>query len=326
MKFYNITKIDTDLKLKLESFYSNSENVSIHQHPSFPLNNKKINKRCFVLEDDNEIKAYCFSSESKLSKLPFIQLSKINFGPISISNEFSKLLMDNITQYYKKSFTELIIDPLINDQLLIKEVEIKKSNKGTLLIDLKKELSEIENDFSTILKKNLKRGYKLPMLIEPITSKTEIEDFSEVYMKMSASRGLNHYSKDEIMQIVEFVVKTDSGIALSCHYEDKLIGGVVCIRQGNRMEYYLGFTDPEYRKLPQSHLTLFESIKTSKNKGIEIFDMGGIIFDANENDQLFHVSNFKRHFSKNEIRFNSETTIKFNSFKSLLKKVYYKLA
>lgn len=324
MNFKSIENLEESLLKQFLEVYNSSNNISIHQNPGFPLNQLK---RWFYLEVDNCVKSYCVVAESNLSKLPFVKTAKINFGPVSVDDDYSNHLLDFIISYYKKNkFSELIIDPLINklDYFSQEDYEIM-SNTGTLLIDLTKEIEEIESDFSTILKKNLKRGRKLDISIEKLLD-NQVVDFADLYMKMSQNRGVNHYSKDEIISILQFTISKNQGLVLGCFYESKLIGGVVCIFQGKRVEYFLGVSDFEYRKLPQSHLTLFQAIKRSKELGFKLFDMGGISFTNDENNQLYHISNFKRHFSKNEINFCLPIILKTNKLYSFMKRIYLKIA
>jgi lipid II:glycine glycyltransferase (peptidoglycan interpeptide bridge formation enzyme) len=139
---------------------------------------------------------------------------------------------------------------------------------------------------------------------------------------MSNYKNLNHYNKDQIKCTLDFIIKKKYGFIMGCFFDNELIGGIVCINQGNRTEYFIGISHPEFRKLPINHLGIYESILHAKNCNQNVFDMGGIVLNAKEDDQLYSIGEFKKDFSKKIVEFNPEISIITNEFHHLIKNCY----
>ena len=322
-----LSKITFD---KLNYLYNKSENKSFLQDPIY-INDCDEEYTCFYNEIEEEITTYCFVQEFKIQKLSLLKFCKINYGCIGREEYSKNELMKQIFEYYKKlNYSDISIDFLLNTStnlpIQLNLIQNSSLNRGTLLIDLNIEFDEIYKNFSTILKKNYKRSKNLKLEIKEIQSEREISDFVYLHEKLSKSRKINIISSNKIKQTIQYIINYKKGIIAACFFEGKMIGGVACIQQGTRMEYYLGVSDPDYRKLPQSHVTLIYAIQKAQEKDCTWFDLGGAILDLPEDNQIRNITNFKLNFTSNFKKYLPITIIKLNDFRYSLKKVYLLIA
>lgn len=323
----DVKNINQILLNKLNIVYKTTPNKSFLQDPNFIILDDQ-NYTCFFYENNNKIEAYCFVKESYFSKFNKIKSCLISFGVISQNDSFEELLFDYIISFYKKkNFTDITIDFLLNTfpnkygskYNLIEETQF---NRGTLLIDLTIDFESIYKNFSTLLKKNYKKGINSNLIIKELTEENEFADFLHLHIKLSASRNIDLITEKQIIRSLHFIKNKKSGIILGCFKENQMIGGVACIAQGKRIEYYLGVSDPAFRKLPLSHLTLIRAIEKAKEKGFDWFDMGGVILDTPPENQIHNITNFKLNFSSNFNKYYPKSLIKLNVAYYNMKTIY----
>lgn len=324
-KFLNNDDLNSVRELYRELNY-----VSIYQDVDFVMlqENKNI---FFLLKNNNKLLAYCIISENHLSKFSFIKTAYLNYGIISKEIEFEEKLFDFIINYLKKEkYTELILDFYLNKftfRKYIKNIKpITNLKRATILIDLFENMDEIESNFSKDLKKNLKRAQNLNIEVREVQNDSEVEYLCVLQKKMSFKRNVFHYSDELFKKILYNFFKSEKATIFGCYYDEILIGGIVVVYQGNRAEYFIGVTDPEFRKIPQSHMTNYIAIKDSKKRGFKYYDMGGIVLNSKESDQIFHITNFKFNFSKNTSNYFPKSKIVYNHFLSILKTIYLRIA
>lgn len=320
-----IIKTYTPSTKELEEMYNlyNSKDItSIYQDPRFTKKNK--NNHYFFIKDTNQvICSYCIVLESALSKLKRIKTAYVYHGVISNSFTNKNIILNSIINYYKKKcFSEIFIYYLNeNFKYEIKDsvVKLDKLNRGTLYIDLKIGIDNIYNNFSKHLKRNLKKGENLGLKVLLI-EKNQFENAYAIYVRMSEKRAISYMSKSEFLNFYEYSLHF--GTCFGCFYNDVLIGGMICIIQGNRIEYFIGFTDPNYKHLPQSHLTFYKAIEISSKLKIKFFDMGGAVSEVDTDSQLFNINKFKLGFTKNFIPHQDSVKIITNKYNYILKTIY----
>jgi hypothetical protein len=324
--FHNKHELDSIEIEQFNKLYNSNPSPSIFQNFAFNIiNNQK--KHYFFVTDNNIIISYLIVIESNLSKLKSIKSAKIISEPVAINELQKEKLMNYILKYYIKfKFSDVNFTPL-NSKLNFNEfkqynIKFQSRETGTILIDLNYEIEDIISNFSKNLKKNINKGKNKGITNRLIEKDNEISILVDIHSKMSIYKNINHYSKNEIRNILRFILQNKQGFIMGCFLENSLIGGIACLNQGTRTEYFIGISHPEFRKLPINHLGIYESILYAKNQNQIEFDMGGIVLNAKEDDQLYSIGEFKKDFSKKIVEFNPEISINTNEFRHLIKKCY----
>ncbi len=299
-----------------QRLYQQLNDVSIFQHVSFPALPSANNKLKYVLATDVEesLAGYCVMTEAHSNSLPFIKTAKIQYGPVCAKPEMEVLLLNEIYNYYKThgfSSMEIQLRHVAGQagEKIVTEAskhfsfyhKYNKNNRVSLHIDLSQPIEKIQKEFTSDLSKNLKKAVNKNVKVRLVVIDEEIKEFASLYMKMGNKRGTIHYTETYLFKLCKFLIETQNGFLLCSFVDEKMIGGGLFINQGDKTEYQIGATDPDFKKIPSSHLVLFEAIKYAKETDKKIFDMGGIGFYATPADQIHNINQFKENFSKNYV-------------------------
>lgn len=316
-------------KQNAHRLYQLLNDVSIFQLISFPSLPSANNKQKYALATDTEenLVGYCVITEAHSNSLPFIKTAKIQYGPVCEKPEVETLMLKEIYNYYKTlgfSSIEIQLRQVAGQESekIVAEVskhfsfyhKYNKSNRCTIHIDLTKTIDEIQKDFANVLTKNIRSAINKNVVVRLAVLEKEIKDFASLYMKMGNKRGTIHYTETYLFDLCKFLIKTQNGFLLCSFVDEKMIGGGLFIHQGGKTEYQIGATDPDFKKIPASHLVLFEAIKHAKATGKKIFDMGGIGFYATPAEQIYNINQFKENFSKNYVFYTKVLYVDMNPF------------
>src|ERR1043165_9149037 len=311
--------------------YNKLADASISQLVSFPYVLSPANqlKYAVAMDEDGAMTGYCIILESKL-RLPFLKTAQIQFGPVSISTECDIYLVSEIYRHYKKEgfatlqiqlrFTESEgekVTRALAEKFAFYQKEDNK-NRCTLHIDLDQSIVQIQAGFATVLSKNIRSAINKNVVVRLVSSEEEMKQFAALYMKMGSQRGVIHYTEEYISQLSQFFYSTGNGFLLCAFVDDKMIGGGLFVNQGNMAVYLIGATDPDSKKIPSSHLVLFEAIKFAKAAGKKIFDMGGIGYYAKPGEQIYSINQFKENFTKNRVFYTKVLYCDLNPLKKRL--------
>lgn len=317
MNFVFKNNLTVDEAKAIIDFYNSQGNVFVSQHPKFDiLINSNINVRYFILESEGAILGYAKILIKEFSTFKFLRYAEVNGGPLASDKNTIIECVKSIADYCKSigcmelrlkmanpvSFNTEYIEVYLQRDGYKFSSFYDRYNLSTLQIDLSNDIESIKNDFSSDLKKNLKKAIAKGIKIGEVTTDDEINSVIELYSKMANHRGLNDIDSEKLMEIVMFVKENNSGKIFASYKEDgKMIGGAIIIFEGNRANYYIGFSDPEEKKLPALHSILYEAIVFSKKSGFKYFDMGGYGHYATEKDQIYYINMFKKNFTENFI-------------------------
>jgi lipid II:glycine glycyltransferase (peptidoglycan interpeptide bridge formation enzyme) len=301
---YNPTKSEKD---SLVEFYNKLPKQAIEQHPLLEITDGNEKACCyFWLLENNNIVAYAKIKEKKG------RMASITFAPLVVNTSYLQLTIEYIIDYYKeKRFFFISIQlPYTNEEVPVESMaQLNQAfnicyreealNWATLLIDINKDEQQLMDSFSKHHKRAVKKGLDNNLLIKPIDNLGDCLLLADIHVKMYRNRKLTIDEKQNRLKfeaLFRLFTSTDNGFMLGTYWEDKLIGGLVIAFQHNTAFYYSGATDPDYKHLPQSHLTFYESMKLAKNKGKQWFDMGGYDTNATPDKQTHHINQFKDGF------------------------------
>jgi len=313
----------------MKLLYNSVTDPSVYQHVLFPYFLKKgsTNNYAMLYSKEKKMLGYCIIIESYLRKLPFIKTSRIIQGPIAEAKETEVELLNSICSYYKnKKYVSVFIQlrHLVGNHSESILSEFYKShhfdrdavsqNQCTLLIDLRAPINNIYENFTSVLKKNIKSAINKQVQVSEIFTQNEIREFAAVYSKMCIHRNITLYSYEEIIGLCNFALKENNGFLLKSSIKGKMMGGGIFINQGKKTVYMIGATDPEFKKIPLSHLVLYEAIKISQQKEQETFDMGGVSYSAQKGEQADAINQFKLNFSSNYVFYAKKINVIFRPF------------
>ena len=92
------------------------------------------------------------------------------------------------------------------------------------------------------------------------------------------------------------------GALFVCEHEGSVVGTVAVLRNGPLATYAYGATANLPLKFNKTILALREAIRWARDQGCQVFDLGGIAMDGDDDPKRAAITEFKLHFSKTRIR------------------------
>lgn len=330
-------------KILITKYLDSFDFVTIEQYP-FWEENKKVNY--FYMLENGDIKCYTKIYPYQIKSLNLFCF--INFGPISKSIDYQLLSLEKITQHCRTQhfycLTYSLASPIMEtlDKLGSPGSEYTQNkrfaiseNWSSLILDLNQEENVLLKGFSKGHKSAIKKAEKIGLTVSDLATKSELDQFMNIYIKMRESRKLNvdrQNIKGTFENIYEIISTYSCGkILIIRDSNSDVIGGVVNFYQGRACRYYLGASDPVRRELPINHLAIWYSIRDAKSIGLAYYDLWGYTPDADEKSQFYHINTFKKGFGGTIITYPSRQYISivkggyiiFRLF-SFLKNIYSK--
>ncbi len=331
MEYFFLSKLSENYIKQIGVLFNQIEFSSIEQYPGFAEiaypNEKTIHS---IMLSNNEIVGY---AQIKIKKN---LLAIIYFGPIVKSENDFVVFIKEIKIYCKKKFIPLlkIFPPRYTKEYspsfwkkLKDETDFEVSDSGfnwsTLLLPINLSDEEILKNFSENHQRSIKKAIKTG-LKSRLIKQEDIGVYNQQYCEMYASRGIKINPIDNFKKVsgmFRFFENNHTGFFMGVWQENQLIGGL-CISFGTNVAFYSeGYSHPDFREFPISHLAFYESMKFARDKGVSYFDFGGYAINTKEGEQLFQINRFKDGF-KGELIHYSKTMIFYTS---LAAKWIYKL-
>ena len=300
-------ELDKTEQEKVKSFCDSVDYCSIDQYYGFSKYLSKTKICYFLLFDELQLKSYCLIKES-------YKAAHINFGPVCCDKEIMVISIEEIINYYKKrnfyylgiqmyyksGYETDYIEYHINKSYKVRYKFDNNNTKSTIEIDLGESIEDIFSNFRKGHKSDIKRAIKLGLTVEPVTSRTELESFYHIYLKMCEARNITEGEliSDKIFDFYNYLIENKRGDVLIVKDKDGLIiGGAIFAYQGITVRYFRGAADPDKRDLPISHMVLYEAIRKAKADNFRFFDFWGYNHFADQGDPVFSINHFKKGFT-----------------------------
>jgi hypothetical protein len=253
---------------------------------------------------------------------PLARFGEIHFGPVVREHGCLVEIFEALIDYASRHFHWLRVAlpyPISTETERLERIAIKKwgmkfdfgeSNWATLKIGLNdKSLKEIYSGFRKSYKPGIRKAERELNILNPIGS-DQVDQFSEIFCRMHVSRGITINATEQteyFISLWQMISLNNLGdFYLTCE-DEKIIGGMIFIRSGNRYIYYKGAADPEKRKHLVLHAACWKAIQYAHaHEKIDVFDLGGYNIFVDETDQIYSVNRFKEGFTK-EIEFFPKT-------------------
>ena len=290
----------------IELYYS-MDVVSIEQYPGFAQANTNSKIYNYIQTNrEGKITAY-----AQIEIQQFL-IARVFFGPLATSSDAYRESLLHIKSYCTRQLIPIIrVSPphftlgfgaRYFDELH-KEVNFETSDKfinwSTLILPIDSSEEDIFKNFANNHKQSLKKAIKLGLTAHIVADQNTIDKFSAQHCAMYKARGFRidpQKNQAHFRKLFDFFKNTGLGYFIVIKEEESILGGICCSIQGNTSRYLEGYSHPDYRKYPISHLAIFEAIKIAKNQGLQYFDFGGFANNVKEGDQLYGVNKFKEAF------------------------------
>lgn len=297
--------------------YEKSENEfnSFEQNPSWNLKIQGISFHLIKFYRLELLIGFCIAKNKPGYK-------EILFGPILKKNSDLNEVLRYLSKIYvsSKCFGLEIQLPFINDRYRIFDsVDSIKTIKQideywcTQLLNLEESIETIFQNFSKNHKRSIKKAKKHNIEIHTIKEDNDIQSFITLYEQMYSKKGINSEFKnprESLSSIISLINAKHCGICLGVFHENKLIGGLIMLKQGNSLFYRIGCTNNQTNKIPTLHIAFFEAIKIAKVMKVKYFDFGG--YAVTPDNQLIGINRFKSGFGGQIVKYPRKILIIYN--------------
>lgn len=308
IRFEWFNTLTESLVESLKKFYYSFPLVHIEQYPGWDIieGNGEVVRYCIATED-RQLKGYVMVREHKKIE------ARIIHGPLcKNADEAIEIILEVIRYYKTKNYLSLQVllgigagmEATYLQYSLFKKNRFSwhfdKFNKGTLLLKLSGKSNEaLFKSFSESHRQSIKKSVANNLVCKVLQSSGEIDAFADGYYQMLGRRRMRSSAekcKRTIAAIYDWLQTGKIGFFMGVFEKAQMIGGVLILYRGEMAECYYFFSLPDKRKQPINHLTFYEAIKRVKQEGIPYFDFGGYFIFVKENDQVFHINQFKKGF------------------------------
>lgn len=303
-----IKKLEKLNELDYEKFIEKDSNSRIQHILSWQDSICNTYKNCSICN-------YYLKKGKKIRAVfPFIYLKSMLFGNKIISmpfldnggflGDFSQKDIRALIKKIKKDYPKLKgIQIRTNEQMqnylkvnkYLKKLNFNVSNNRSQLILNLKSSDEIFSSLSKNTKRMIKIGEKNKLNLVVVESSQEINDFYKIYFKKMKSFGSPQHSK-------RFFLNLWSGLnpknirAISCYYNKKLLGTMICYLEKSYVYYIYSFTteDRDLLKYRPNEFLYWNFIKWSADSGYNYFDFGQVELNSKKGSHAEGIYNFKK--------------------------------
>lgn len=154
----------------------------------------------------------------------------------------------------------------------------------TGLIDLTHSEEEIFSGFSRSCRGDIRRTARKGVVIQSITTETEIRTFRDIHIEMARNRGMDIAGQPDIMKQWQSLRQgKEDGVCLSAKINNQMVGGIIVVREGRRAMPRTLASRPVSIKLPRNSGLMWEAMQRMKRIGCHFYDMGGL--DGSDGDE-----------------------------------------
>lgn len=173
--------------------------------------------------------------------------------------------------------------------------------RNTVELDLERD----EETLLAMMKQKTRYNIRLASRKGVVVRKGTPEDFdmiAGIYSETAARDGFTIRSMDYYLDAWQTLY--DGGMAqpFIAEYEDKVLGAIIVVHNGERALYMYGASTNKERKLMPNHLLQWEAIRWAKDAGCRIYDFWGAPNEFVAGDPLWGVWRFKAGFNGQVVR------------------------
>lgn len=319
--------LDSNELVQAKALFEQTEYAAFIQNPEYDQVIGTNALHVLVFDESTCVRGYALVEAKK--KL----LATISFGPLCHGEEiFFEVVSSCFNALLRYGFKIIRFQPpFINSSTWRKTQENlyktfpvflipSQINWSTLVLDISPGQEILFQSFSENHRRSINKAKKENLKVEIVSNKNQMDGFAEGLCKMYHSRSIPYNlnsEKEHLNNLFSFAVEKGNGLVLVIKKDGNMLGGIILIIHNNKIFYLVGFSDPDYKKIPVNHLLFFESFGIAKNAGCNSFDFGGYGRDDQAGKQVLNINRFKDGFKGTRIDYPDTIFVSKNSFYQL---------
>ncbi len=186
------------------------------------------------------------------------------------------------------------------------------------ILDLNKSEEEILAGASQGFRRKLRKAYKNDIEVSAETSDKAIDEFCKLEEKHAARQKYVAFSSSFLKKQYEAFRNGNEVIIYTARKEGEILAQNFMIFYGNEASYHYGVSSELGTKYSAAPLLHLEAMKEARKRGIKRYNLWGIVDVDDTSHRFYGVSEFKRSFGCEELRYTPAHDM-------VLKPTHYKL-
>lgn len=310
----NIVADDAANREEWDGFIKSHEEANFLQSWDFyefhESRGKKVTRRLFK-EDDKIVAAYAGVVETA-KRGTYMAIAG---GPIMDFKDKSlvKTVFDDIKMMGQKSSCAFVRVrpqlPLSDKSLkLMKELGLKKapmylSVEYAGVLDLRKSEEEILAGASQGFRRKLRKAEKAEITVETSTDPKIVKTFYELEVKHAKRQGFVAFSESFLTKQFEAFAQNDEVIMYTAKKDGEILAQNFMIFYGPEASYHYGVSSDLGTKYSAAPLLHMEAMREARKRGIIRYNLWGIVGLEEKSHRFYGVSEFKRSFGCEELKY-----------------------
>ncbi len=209
---------------------------------------------------------------------------------------------------------------------LMKELGLKKapmylSVEYAGILDLKKSEEEILAGASQGFRRKLRKATKLDIEITADTDDTAIKEFCKLEQKHAERQKYVAFSSSFLTKQYEAFRKNDEVIIYTAKLDGKILAQNFMIFYGPEASYHYGVSSELGTKYSAAPLLHLKAMEEARKRGCERYNLWGIVGLDEKTHRFYGVSEFKRSFGCEELKYTPAHDLVLNPAKYQITKL-----
>lgn len=188
-------------------------------------------------------------------------------------------------------------------KLGLKKAPLYLSVEYAGILDLNKTEEEILANASQGFRRKLRKAEKNQITIEKSTNPTDIKKFYEIQLATAKRHHFVAFSEDFLTKQFSAFAKNDEAVLYIAKKDGQILAENFMIFYGNEVSYHYGVSSELGTKLSSAPLLHMEAMRDARKRDIKRYNLWGIVAPNDTKHRFYGVSEFKRSFGCDELKY-----------------------
>lgn len=233
--------------------------------------------------------------------------------------------MQNMGKIHKCAFVRVRPQLELSDQGLelmhqlgLRQAPMYLSVEFAGVLDLQKDEEEIMKGMRQRLRRALRKGMKNNIQIKKSTDPKDIHEFYQIELQTAGRHRFVAFSEDYLTKQFAAFAPNGEAVLYTAKYEGEILAQNFMIFYGNEASYHYGVSSELGTKYSGAPLLHMEAMRDARERGIERYNFWGITEETDIHHRFYGVSQFKRGFGVDELKYIPAHDLVLNKFKYAL--------
>ncbi len=297
-------------KESIRIFFQGADHPSHFNNPAWAELAEPYKKHLFVRFYENGRLTAIATVYTRMS------LCTVHFGPMVEELKRLDYYLAQLVRYLRENKFGLLFLEVKSDREIDTSSFSKKGAWNTILISLEGRTSQdIFQTFSKGHRSAIKKAYKEGLEARFISDSALLEQLAKIYDDMHFRKGLVLPLPDSKASFCK-IAEEKLGVVIGIFKQDQLVGGIICVSEGQSLLYKFGATDFMQHHLPILHIAIFEMIKYALKTNHITVDLCGFTPNAKSGSYASGINTFKKGFGGEVVEFSRSYIVKLNFVKA----------